>query len=339
MFLPLLAIGQGVLQNDGNTIKYSWGSNLERSMDKQGLSIRKFDTKTIHFVQTNVVILKVDYTTVSTPSYMTLDSLFTEISSWLSSYTVDTALYAITSGSGGSSCDTCYVKTTGDTVYFDTETAPSYVVTTDSNKSLKITETADMSDIPSIQIGNDVGYTIMSQDTGVRLFGSYRYWDDLSFPVNTLKSVGTANKPDFDVTNLGLLFPANDTTESVGIICQMLHRWQVGDTLRVHLHEIQTSSDTALWGIKYRIYNIGETVPTTWTVAYCTARAHTYTSGSLHQLVMFPPIIPTGKGISCNIDMIIYRKQSAMAGDILLKYIDIHFRSNSLGSNNYSSKY
>lgn len=95
--LPSLLFAQGVLQNDGNTIKYSWGSALQNTMDKSGLSCRQFDTKTLQFLQTNKVILAVDYSTLTTPSYSTIDSVFNEIAGWLASYKVDSAVYSDTS--------------------------------------------------------------------------------------------------------------------------------------------------------------------------------------------------------------------------------------------------
>lgn len=45
-------------------------------------------------------------------------------------------------------------------------------------------------------------------------------WTDESFPA-TRQRQGATQKPDFDYTNMGLLFPQNDTDEIVYIIDQM----------------------------------------------------------------------------------------------------------------------
>lgn len=46
-------------------------------------------------------------------------------------------------------------------------------------------------------------------------------WDDLRFPFTPDKQVANT-KPDFDYTNLGLLFPRNDATEQSNMIVQLV---------------------------------------------------------------------------------------------------------------------
>jgi hypothetical protein len=106
LMFSISAFGQGVLRNRANSIQYLWGASLERSMDKQGLSVREASGHRIQFVQTNKVILTVDFTTLTTPSYSTIDSVIFEVAGWIASYKVDSAIYSDTalfalSGGGG----------------------------------------------------------------------------------------------------------------------------------------------------------------------------------------------------------------------------------------------
>jgi len=45
-------------------------------------------------------------------------------------------------------------------------------------------------------------------------------WDDLRFPATATRQ-GALAKPDFDYTNIGLLFPQNDPTEIIYMIDQL----------------------------------------------------------------------------------------------------------------------
>ena len=47
-------------------------------------------------------------------------------------------------------------------------------------------------------------------------------WEDLRFPATQTK-IGSNDLPHFDFTNIGLLFPREDTSEIIYIIAQMPH--------------------------------------------------------------------------------------------------------------------
>jgi hypothetical protein len=187
---------------------------------------------------------------------------------------------------------------------------------------------------PKNIIGDYTNGIIINSDSAVKLLGNATVWDDLSWSAQQLKSIGVATDlPDYDKTNLGLLFPDNDTTENIGIVGQMLHDWKQGSSIYPHVHVIQTSADTSRWKLKYRVYNRGATVPTVWSVISSTTKEYTWSTGSLHQVINFPAISMTSKTISCNIDMVIYRDPAdAITGDVLLKYFDIHYEKDGLGS-------
>jgi len=59
-------------------------------------------------------------------------------------------------------------------------------------------------------------------------------WDDLRFPASQTKQ-GSNLKPDFDINNVGLLFPQNDADEIIYIIAQMPHDMKLGSNIRPHI--------------------------------------------------------------------------------------------------------
>ncbi len=189
-----------------------------------------------------------------------------------------------------------------------------------------------------LHVGNGVNNITIDTTNSYRMYGSATVWDDLAFESSQLKSVGNSDKPDYDVSNLGLLFPQNDTTERVGHICQMPHRWKEGSSIYPHVHWIQSGADSATWKIKYRVYSIGEAVPSAWTIITSNNHAVTYSSGNIQQLATFPAISMTGKTISCIVDIILYRKDNILTGDALMKFFDIHFEVDGLGSKDELSK-
>jgi hypothetical protein len=184
-----------------------------------------------------------------------------------------------------------------------------------------------------INIGTPAtNYTQIENDGTIELIGTATVFDDLQFGAIQLGKTGQANKPDFDNAELGLLFPDNDTTENTGLIGQELHSYKEGSTIYPHIHVIQTGSDTAIFKMKYRIYNIGSNVPA-WTYITTNAHTSTWSSGNLHQVLKFPGITMSGKTISCLIDIVIWRSPTdAITGDVLVKTFDIHTEIDGLGS-------
>ena len=67
-------------------------------------------------------------------------------------------------------------------------------------------------------------------------------YSDLRFQ-STRVRLGALNKPDFDYTDIGLLFPQNDTDEIIYGINQFPHSYKLGTSIEPHIHYIQTSAD------------------------------------------------------------------------------------------------
>lgn len=160
------------------------------------------------------------------------------------------------------------------------------------------------------------------------------YWDDKSVSATRARR-GALNKPDFDYTNLGLLFPQDDDAEIVYVVDQMKHQKKLGTALKYHCHYIQNSSDKPTFKIAYRYYNNGS-APGDWTIlstADSSKGIFEYSSGDMLQIATFPEIpAPTGETVSANLDIKFYRDDNDMTGDCLVKFIDYHYQINSFGS-------
>jgi len=164
------------------------------------------------------------------------------------------------------------------------------------------------------------------------LQGGQNRWDDLRFSANLLK-LGATSKPDFDYTNVGLLFPQNDATEKIYLNAQIPHNWLLGSSLYPHLHYVQDESEEPTFKLDYRWYETGGDP----TVGFTTITADTwqvsYSSGSILQVLSFPAISGTGKDtLSSMLDLILYRDDNTVSGDILVKEFDIHYQKSGWGS-------
>lgn len=157
-------------------------------------------------------------------------------------------------------------------------------------------------------------------------------WDDLRVPFTQSKQ-GVNLKPDFDYTNLGLLFPNNDTAEVVDIIVQFPHNRQSQSNIRPHLHFIQTSASQPVFKIAYRWYNNGDTVPGSFTTITASSFAFPYTSGNMLQIVGFPEIDGNKiNSLSSMMDIKLWRDDAVVTGDVLVKEFDIHYLLDGDGS-------
>jgi len=164
-------------------------------------------------------------------------------------------------------------------------------------------------------------------------------WDDKSFPATSTRR-GALAKPDFDYTNVGLLFPQNDPSEKIYINDQMLHAKELGSAIKLHVHFVQTSSDIPIFKVDYRYHNNGVAIPSFTTISTeLETPIFTYTSGSIIQILPFPDIsAPASEGVSANLDMIFYRDDDVVSGDVLMKFLDYHFIRDDFGSREVYAK-
>lgn len=157
-------------------------------------------------------------------------------------------------------------------------------------------------------------------------------WDDLRFPLTRDKQ-GQSDKPDFDFTNIGLLFPQNIPTEIVYIIGQFTHERKNGSDIKPHIHFVQTSASTPIFKIDYRWYKNGQDPSGSFTTLTASTFTFTYVSGSIMQIVSFPTISGTAiDTVSSIIEIKLYRDDNVAIGDVLTKEFDIHYQKDTIGS-------
>ena len=159
-------------------------------------------------------------------------------------------------------------------------------------------------------------------------------WTDKSFPLGRARQ-GVAQKPDFDFVELGLLFPQNDPSEKIYILDQMWHTKKLDTNLRLHVHFLQNTVEIPNFVCEYRYYNNGDDVPA-WTTVETDNGAgavFTYSGTPFVNLIRFPELQPPStENISAILDLIIYRDDNRVAGDVLTKYVDYHFQVDANGS-------
>lgn len=151
-------------------------------------------------------------------------------------------------------------------------------------------------------------------------------WDDLRAPATTIRQ-GVSSKPDFDTTNIGLLFPQNDATEIAYIIMQFPHARKNGSSIRPHIHFVQDSASEPVFKIDYRWYKNGADPTGSFTTLTCDNMAFEYTSGSIMQICSFPEIDGTAiDTISSILEVKLYRDDNVVSGDVLVKEFDVHYQ-------------
>lgn len=178
------------------------------------------------------------------------------------------------------------------------------------------------------------GETTMTGDLkmgGKQITGA-SYWDDLTFPaVPSLRGVN--DKPDFSYTQMGLLFPQNDTSEYIIVNVPLPHRWKEGSTIFPHVHIQQIHAGPPVFKMDYRWTNIGDDPGVSWTTYTMSTLAKTYTSGTIHQLVTNATgISGAGKTISSQLQLKLYRDDDVYIGDCCVWEFDIHIECDTLGS-------
>lgn len=189
-------------------------------------------------------------------------------------------------------------------------------------------------------IGGATDYLEVADDGTLTLHGAATAWDDLL--VELRESVtGQTLKPDWDATNLGLLFPRNSTTEFVTFNFQLPHRWKEGSTVYPHVHFLQDQNVTPTFKLDYRWVNIGELVPA-FTTGYTMSTlvgAQTWTTGLLHRIVHNPVgIAATGKTFSSLLQVKLYRDDNVYVGDCIAVSFDLHFEIDSFGTSSEYAK-
>ena len=187
-------------------------------------------------------------------------------------------------------------------------------------------------DVAQLELDMDaLELSVSELDQTVTDFLAVKY-DDMVFEMTPGRQ-GANNKPDYDFTNIGFLFPQNLTTEIVYITAQLTHRWKEGTTIYPHVHVRQSANQQAVFKMDYQWYNVGDTIPSGWTTYTMDEYAIPYTSGNIAQIVKKSTgIAGTGKLISSILKIKLYRSDNVYTGDMLVDQFDIHVEIDSMGS-------
>ena len=163
-------------------------------------------------------------------------------------------------------------------------------------------------------------------------------WDDLRMPSTQMKQ-GALFKPDFDYTDLGLLFPDGDPTEIAYSIAQHSHSYRIGSDVYPHVHFVQATAATPVFKLDYRWYNDGGDPTGAFTTITATAFAYAYAGSPIAQVAIFPKIAGSAiTTLSSMMDCKIYRDDSDVGADVLVKEFDIHYYGDTFGSAGEFSK-
>lgn len=159
--------------------------------------------------------------------------------------------------------------------------------------------------------------------------GNVSNYDDWRFPLAQSKQ-GSNLKPDFDQTNNGYLFPQNDTAEVLYMTDVSSHKMQVkaGMTWFPHIHYIQDEAEIPVYEYRIKLTAAGAAVPawSSW-IATTGEIVFPYSSGSIHQIVLFPEFDAYALGatsFASLIDLQLRRNDNVVSGDVLTKQFDIH---------------
>lgn len=189
--------------------------------------------------------------------------------------------------------------------------------------------------MPQLQVGDGTNDTKFSTTGTLTQEGSATTFTDLRFPFTSTK-LGANAKPDFDTTNVGLLFPQNDNTEIIYIIAQLPHAYKEGSDLRPHIHWQQMNTNAVVWKMQYKWFNRGDIVPAAFTTLTHLNNVIPYSSGNISQVSAFPVLSGVGKTVSSILLIKVYREDNVDAGagggDALAFEFDIHYESDALGS-------
>ena len=158
--------------------------------------------------------------------------------------------------------------------------------------------------------------------------------EDLRFPATLIRQ-GATTKPDFDITELALMFPDNAETEIAYMVAQMPHSWKAGSGIEPHVHIKQEGSDQAVFYLEYKWLELGEAIPAAFTTITLDQYVFDYVSGDLHQMIYSSvPIDGSGKTESSILLMRLYRaNDDDVTGDVAVYEFDIHYQVEKLGKN------
>lgn len=182
--------------------------------------------------------------------------------------------------------------------------------------------------------------TVFIDNNGFMTFsGSARYWDDLFFPIQSGRQ-GALDQPPYNYNEVAVDFPQNNNTQKMYGVIQFPHSWAIGTNIYPHVHWKQWQSGSVVWKIDYKWFDIGGTVPASFTTYTMNIPSILWSSGSIQQISSGSAPISGShiSGVSSLLIMTLYRDDSTYAGPASAYHFDIHILKDSLGSHSIYNK-
>jgi len=188
----------------------------------------------------------------------------------------------------------------------------------------------------------DAGNYVKIDSSGnMSLSGDATVWDDLRFPIVSLK-LGGVNDPNFvkvlddGLGSTGLYAYAFDKTaeEEVFFAVQFPHKRKSGSNVRPHVHWMPTGTDTGdvVWGLEYSWANINAAFGNSTIITVTQTASGTVNT---HQMALMDAITGTGKTSSSMMLCRVFRDATNVADtydeDAALIEVDFHIEIDKMG--------
>lgn len=207
-----------------------------------------------------------------------------------------------------------------------------------------------MTKFGDIESGN---YTEFRNDDGtMRAQGSSTCWKDMVADLFGRRLNSNTGKVDYDYNENAIKFQSggnmSNVSDRVGGNLEINHEFEVGTNVlfKPHIHwfqEVSSGSVTAfVWTCRYRLQRNGYAKTTAWTTITATAGTDDVfdftgeDDGTYNQLTRFDDIVITC-GVSDTIQFQMTRTDSE-SGDALVYFMDLHGKTDSLGSDDEIAK-
>jgi hypothetical protein len=208
------------------------------------------------------------------------------------------------------------------------------------------------------KIGAASHYSMIDSSGHQTMEGDARPWRDQVTDALNLQRQGTGIA--IDVTEGGIDFQYNaaynatfTSSDAAFVNVQLNHDKDLASSIYPHIHWFQAKNYSPNFLFEYRWQINSGAKTTSWTKLVCNTLAHTYTSGTIHQISYASAIsVPVGTTLSDIVQFRIYRDTTNVSGSfagncpyntggnasaVMLSF-DVHFQINSIGSNNEYTK-
>lgn len=173
-------------------------------------------------------------------------------------------------------------------------------------------------------------------------------WDEVSTSMVGNNLFEVQGRIDYNFADLTVDYNTNAryNNEFVGNVKQMPHKRKDMSEIRPHIHWVQNSDNTPNILIEYRAYNNGEQIPNVWQLKALTSADNKLAFAGVGTCQITEFNLPTTVGEALNIsgtfECKIYRDSAnasglfagadSYSGVFSIKYYDIHFQIDQMGS-------